>query len=63
MIKVTRTRLDAGAPAVVRATCETLELAVDDRHITPTGAAAIETALNGLVGRGGGDETSTETDC
>ncbi|MEY9944912.1 hypothetical protein [Kitasatospora sp. GAS1066B] len=49
MIKVCRTRLDAGAPAVVRATAEDLVLAVDDRHITPTGATAIETALNGLA--------------
>ncbi len=63
MIKVTRTRLDAGAPAVVRASCGTLELAVDDRHITPTGATAIETALNGLAPRDGDDETGTETDC
>ncbi|MFF0293178.1 hypothetical protein ACFYST_08305 [Kitasatospora sp. NPDC004614] len=52
MITVTRVRLDTGAPAVVRATAEHLVLAVDDRHITPTGAAAIETALNGLAGRG-----------
>lgn len=60
MIKVTRTRLDPGAPAVARATSEILELAVDDRHITPTGAAAIEAALNGLVGREGSIE---DEDC
>ncbi|AUG78069.1 hypothetical protein CFP65_3268 [Kitasatospora sp. MMS16-BH015] len=61
MIKVRRTRLDSGAPAVVRATDENLVLTVDDRHITATGAAAIETALNGLAdgcpGPGGGGDS------
>ncbi len=61
MIKVCRTRLDPGAPAVVRATDEDLVLAVDDRHITPTGATAIEVALNGLIDRG--PESSQGGDC
>ncbi|MET8627955.1 hypothetical protein ABZW30_30150 [Kitasatospora sp. NPDC004669] len=51
MIKVRRTRLDPGAPAVVRVAAGHLVLCVDDRHVTPTGATAIETALNGLAGR------------
>ncbi|MFD9863496.1 hypothetical protein [Streptomyces alboflavus] len=50
MINVIRTRLDDGAPAVVRATAEDLTIAMDDRHITPHGAAALELALNGLGG-------------
>ncbi|MBI0374704.1 hypothetical protein JBE27_00040 [Streptomyces albiflaviniger] len=48
MITVTRTRLDNGAPAVVRATADSLDIALDDRHITPVGAIALESALNGL---------------
>ncbi|EPH40358.1 hypothetical protein ABT390_13640 [Streptomyces aurantiacus] len=50
MINVIRTRLDDGAPAVVRATAEDLTIAMDDRHITPHGAEALALALNGLGG-------------
>lgn len=53
MITVTRIRLDDGTPVVLRATADDLDLAVDDRHITKVGATALETALNGLIPRGG----------
>ena len=58
MIRVTRTQLDTGAIAVVRATRDGLTIDMDQRHITPTGAAGLEQALNGLAPRpdGGGSD-------
>ncbi|MGW0837331.1 hypothetical protein [Streptomyces prunicolor] len=49
MIRVTRTQLDTGAIAVVRATGDELTIDMDRRHITPAGAAGLEQALNGLA--------------
>ncbi|WP_405018146.1 hypothetical protein OHV05_15265 [Kitasatospora sp. NBC_00070] len=48
MITVTRIRLDTGAPVVIRATADNLDIAIDDRHITPTGAVALHRALTQL---------------
>lgn len=53
MIIVTRMRLDDGTPVVLRATADDLDIVVDDRHYTAVGAAALESALNGLIPRGG----------
>ncbi|AGP56841.1 hypothetical protein [Streptomyces rapamycinicus] len=58
MITVTRTRLDDGTPAVVRATADRLDIALDDRHITPVGAIALESALNGLAPGSGHQPTA-----
>ncbi|MEV0438993.1 hypothetical protein AB0I84_07785 [Streptomyces spectabilis] len=44
-----RTRLDAGAPAVVRAAGPDLKIAIDEREITALGATALELVLNGLA--------------
>ncbi|WKK26543.1 hypothetical protein QZH56_13680 [Streptomyces olivoreticuli] len=49
MITVTRKRLDTGAIGVARATAHTLNLALDDRHITAAGATALQNLLNGLA--------------
>ncbi|WP_407838487.1 hypothetical protein ACE1OC_22330 [Streptomyces sp. DSM 116496] len=49
MIRVIRTQLDTGAIAVVRATESGLTIDMDGRHITPTGAASLQQALNGLA--------------
>lgn len=49
MIRVTRTQLDTGAIAVVRATGDELTIDMDRSHITPAGAAGLEQALNGLA--------------
>ncbi|WP_178855129.1 hypothetical protein [Streptomyces acidiscabies] len=52
---MTRTQLDTGAIAVVRATGDGLTIDMDRRHITPTGAAGLEQALNGLAPRSDGE--------
>ncbi|MDT3395567.1 hypothetical protein RKE29_02695 [Streptomyces sp. B1866] len=53
MITVRRTRLDDGAFVALRSTADDLRIVIDDRHITPAGATALERALNGLApGRG-----------
>lgn len=49
MIRVIRTQLDTGAITVVRATEHGLTIDMDGRHITPTGAASLQQALNGLA--------------
>jgi hypothetical protein len=49
LIRAIRTQLDTGAIAVVRATRDGLTIDVDGRHITPTGAAGLQDALNGLA--------------
>jgi hypothetical protein len=56
LIRVTRTQLDTGAIAVVRATPDGLTIDMDRSHITPTGAAGLEQALNGLAPRDAGDD-------
>ena len=56
MIRVTRTQLDTGAIAVVRATPDGLTIDMDRSHITPMGAAGLEQALNGLAPRDDGDD-------
>ncbi|RLU85866.1 hypothetical protein CTZ27_26220 [Streptomyces griseocarneus] len=48
MITVTRTRLDTGAIGVARTTAGTLDVALDDRHITDAGAAALQHLLNAI---------------
>lgn len=49
LIRVNRRQLDTGAIAVVRAAPDGLTIDLDARHITPTGAAGLEQALNGLA--------------
>ncbi|MFD9879966.1 hypothetical protein ACFWZT_00690 [Streptomyces alboflavus] len=46
---MSRTRLDNGAPVVMRAAGPDLKIAIDDREITALGANALELALNGLA--------------
>ncbi len=56
MISVIRTPLDTGVWAVATATKGTTYIAIDDGHITPAGAVALEQVLNNLheqPGRGG----------
>lgn len=60
MIRVKRTQLDTGAIAVVRATRDGLTIDVDGRHITPTGAAGLQDALNGLAPHRGPDERTDD---
>lgn len=60
MIRVTRTQLDTGAIAVVRATPDGLTIDMDRSHITPTGAAGLEQALNGLAPRDAGDDDDAD---
>jgi len=60
LIRVTRTRLDTGAIAVVRATEDGLTIDLDRRHITPTGAAGLQQALNGLAPHPGDDDEPRE---
>jgi hypothetical protein len=59
LIRVTRTHLDTGAIAVVRATEDGLTIDMDRRHITPTGAASLQQALNGLAPHSGRDDAET----
>ncbi|WP_413800119.1 hypothetical protein [Streptomyces iranensis] len=51
MVTVTRTRLDNGTLAIVRATATDLDIAIDERHITAAGATAIEHSLNNVSAR------------
>jgi hypothetical protein len=60
LIRVTRTQLDTGAIAVVRATRDGLTIDMDRSHITPTGAAGLEQALNGLAPRDAGDDAGDD---
>ncbi|MCA6093463.1 hypothetical protein LE181_15005 [Streptomyces sp. SCA3-4] len=62
MIRVTRTQLDTGAIAVVRATEDGLNIAMDRRHITTTGAAGLEQALNGLAPHPGPEDSGSDDD-
>lgn len=48
MYRVRRTRLDDKAPAAGRATADKRDILLDDRHITDTGAIALEAVLNAL---------------
>ncbi|GAA1176196.1 hypothetical protein GCM10009578_017530 [Streptomyces rhizosphaericus] len=56
MIRVTRTHLDTGAIAVVRLTEDGLTIDMDRRHISPTGAAGLQQALNGLAPNSGRED-------
>ncbi|MFM9368097.1 hypothetical protein [Streptomyces sp. Da 82-17] len=51
MITVIRTRLDNGSTAAVRADGGGLTIAMDDRHITETGARSLQRALGSLIER------------
>lgn len=62
LIRVTRTQLDTGAIAVVRATEDGLTIAMDRRHITTTGAAGLEHALNGLAPQPGREDSGSDND-
>lgn len=48
LYRVRRTRLDDKAPAAGRATADKRDILLDDRHITDTGAIALEAVLNAL---------------
>ncbi len=48
MYRVTRTRLDDKAPAAGAASADERHILLDDRHITDTGAIALELVLNAL---------------
>ncbi|MFG2528260.1 hypothetical protein [Streptomyces sp. NPDC048516] len=61
MIRVTRTDLDTGAIAVVRATEDGLSIDMDRRHISPTGAAGLQQALNGLAPHSGRDNETRDS--
>lgn len=61
MIRVTRTHLDTGAIAVVRATEDGLTIDMDRRHISPTGAAGLQRALNGLAPHSGRDDDARDS--
>ncbi|MFE7262233.1 hypothetical protein ACFU9B_09220 [Streptomyces sp. NPDC057592] len=55
MYRVRRTRLDDTAPAAGRATVNRRDILLDDRHITDTGAIALEAVLNALPPYGVGE--------
>ncbi|MFJ7902399.1 hypothetical protein ACIQ6V_18215 [Streptomyces sp. NPDC096198] len=48
MFRVRRTRLDDHAPAAGAAHADERHILLDDRHITDTGAMALELVLNAL---------------
>ncbi|MFD9859733.1 hypothetical protein [Streptomyces alboflavus] len=48
MFRVRRTRLDNTAPAAGAADAADRHILIDDRHITDTGALALELVLNAL---------------
>ncbi|GGY28136.1 hypothetical protein GCM10010326_22160 [Streptomyces xanthochromogenes] len=58
MYRVRRTRLDDTAPAAGRATADKRDILLDDRHITDTGAIALEAVLNALPPMGGQERAS-----
>ncbi|MEV6329650.1 hypothetical protein [Streptomyces sp. NPDC051909] len=61
MYRVRRTRLDDKAPAAGRATAKRRDILLDDRHITDTGAIALEAVLNALPPTAGEQDRGTES--
>lgn len=60
MYRVRRTRLDDTAPAAGRATADRRDILLDDRHITNTGAIALEAVLNALPPTAGGQDRAED---
>ncbi|MFC8495002.1 hypothetical protein ACFUJU_30245 [Streptomyces sp. NPDC057235] len=60
MYRVRRTRLDDTAPAAGRATADRRDILLDDRHITNTGAIALEAVLNALPPTAGDQDRTDE---
>jgi hypothetical protein len=63
VIRVTRTQLDTGVIAVVRATEDELTIDMDLRHITRAGAAGLEQALNGIGAAPEQDDANEACQC
>lgn len=60
LYRVRRTRLDDEAPAAGRAAADKRDILLDDRHITDTGAIALEAVLNALPPTGGDRERASK---
>ncbi|MDV9190483.1 hypothetical protein R6L23_20060 [Streptomyces sp. SR27] len=59
MYRVRRTRLDDQAPAAGAADAAERHILIDDRHITDTGAIALELVLNALPPTEGGSDRAS----